>query len=151
MKLRRYMESDCPELARLFYETVHSVCVGDYTEEQVQAWASGDVDLERWNRKYLESYTAVCEEKDTIIGFGNITDTGYLDMLFVHRDHQGKGIASAICSALEESCRAERITVNASITAKPFFERRGYRVVREQQIERKGVILTNFAMEKDMR
>lgn len=93
----------------------------------------------------------MCEEKDTIIGFGNITDAGYLDMLFVHKDHQGKGIASAICSVLEENCRAEMITVNASITAKPFFERRGYRVVREQQIERNGVILTNFAMEKDMR
>ena len=48
-------------------------------------------------------------------------------------------------------CLSWYILVNASITAKPFFERRGYRVVREQQIERKDVILTNFAMEKDMR
>ena len=39
------------------------------------------------------------------------------------------------------------VTVHASITARGFFERRGYRVVREQQIERRGVLLTNFVME----
>lgn len=29
-----------------------------------------------------------------------------------------------------------------------FFEKRGYRVIREQQVERQGVALTNFVMEK---
>ena len=36
-----------------------------------------------------------------------------------------------------------------SITARPFFERRGYRVVREQQVERQGIMLTNFVMIKE--
>ena len=40
-----------------------------------------------------------------------------------------------------------RIT-HASITARPFFERRGWHVVKEQQVERRGVLLTNFVMER---
>ena len=39
--------------------------------------------------------------------------------------------------------------ISASITAKPFFERRGYKAVKEQQVERKGVLLTNYVMIKE--
>lgn len=61
--------------------------------------------------------------------------------------HQGKGVATALCDRLEQVC-AGVISTHASITAKPFFEKRGYRVIREQQVERQGVALTNFVMEK---
>ena len=61
---------------------------------------------------------------------------------------QGEGIASAVCDQLEKAVSADRITTHASITAKPFFEKRGYRMVKEQQVSRKGILLTNYVMEK---
>lgn len=150
MFIRAYQPDDCRELAELFYHTVHTVNAGDYTEEQLDAWAAGDVDLEMWNRSFQEHYSVVAVEGDTIIGFGDIDKTGYLDRLYVHADYQKKGAATAICSRLEQAVSGKIIT-HASITARPFFEKRGYRVVREQQVERKGVFLTNFVMEKDDR
>lgn len=81
-----------------------------------------------------------------ILGFGDMTADGYLDRLFVHREAQGRGIASALCAALECRCSASEFTVHASRTAQPFFQGRGYQVVREQQVERRGVLLTNFLM-----
>ena len=54
-------------------------------------------------------------------------------------------------SALLENFRKEKeeyITVYASITAKPFFQNRGYMVQRQQQVERNGVWLTNYVMRK---
>ena len=39
--------------------------------------------------------------------------------------------------------------LHASVTAKPFFEQRDYVTVREQQVMRKGILLTNFVMEKN--
>ena len=45
--------------------------------------------------------------------------------------------------------RDRKITVHASITARPFFEKRGYRLVRSQTVERRGVQMQNFHMEKD--
>ncbi len=39
------------------------------------------------------------------------------------------------------------IITHASVTAKPFFEKRGYRVVKEQFVERKSVFLKNYIME----
>ena len=66
----------------------------------------------------------------------------------MHKDFQGQGVASAICERLEVSITTDKITTHASITAKPFFEKRGYRVVKEQQVIRNAVCLTNYLMEK---
>ena len=146
MKLRRYRVSDCSELTRLFYDTVHSVCARDYTPEQLDAWADGHPDLETWDRSLRAHDTLVVEEGGRILGFGDMTADGYLDRLFVHREAQGRGIASALCAALECRCSASEFTVHASRTAQPFVQGRGYQVVREQQVERRGVLLTNFLM-----
>ncbi len=100
---------------------------------------------------FLSLYTIVAAEDGKIVGYGNIDDTGYLDHLYVHSEFQGQGIASSICQELERyayTMHAPKITVHASITARPFFEKRGYRVLREQQVERQGVLLTNYEMEK---
>ena len=64
------------------------------------------------------------------------------------KDYQGQGVASAICDELERAAGEEKIITNASITAKPFFEKRGYKAVKEQQVIRKGIPLTNCVMEK---
>lgn len=146
MKLREYRASDCPELTRLFYDTVHSVCAGEYTPEQLDAWADGCPDLEAWDRSLSAHDTLVAEEEGRILGFGDMTAEGYLDRLFVHREAQGRGIASALCAALEGCCSAPEFTVHASKTARTFFQSRGYQVVREQQVERRGVLLANFVM-----
>ena len=146
MQLRRYKQSDCRELAELFYNTVHTVNAADYNNEQLNAWATGRVDLEAWNKSLQEHYS-IAVDKGIIVGFGDIDQTGYLDRLYVHADYQGRGIATAICNKLEQSVSGKIVT-HASVTAKPFFEKRGYKVIKEQRVERQGVFLTNYVMEK---
>lgn len=148
MIIREYQPSDCEELAQLFFNTVHTVNAEDYTKEQLCAWASGRVDLEQWNRSFLLHYTLVAVEDGKIVGFGDIDPSGYLDRLYVHKDYQRKGVASALCDRLEQAV-GDRIFSHVSITARPFFESRGYKPVKMQQVERQGVLLTNFIMEKN--
>lgn len=147
MKIRKYQSSDCKALADLFYHTVHTVNAKDYTKEQLQVWATGQVDLENWDQSLQEHFSVVAVENENILGFGDIDRTGYLDRLYVHGDYQGKGIATAICNQLEQAVQGNIIT-HASITAKPFFEQRGYEMIKEQQVERQGIFLTNYVMEK---
>ncbi len=148
MLIREYRTFDCKEIAELFYNTVHTVNAKDYTTEQLDVWATGEVDLEKWNQSLQEHYSIVAVEDEVIVGFGDIDKTGYLDRLFVHANYQKKGIATAICNRLEQAVQGD-ITTHASITAKTFFEKRGYKVVKEQQVERQGIFLTNFCMEKN--
>lgn len=148
MFIREYRSSDCEELAGLFYNTVHTVNAKDYTKEQLDVWATGQVDLKTWDRSLQEHFSIVAVEGDTIVGFGDMDQTGYLDRLYVHSEYQGKEIATAICDRLEAAVQGNIVT-HASITARPFFEQRGYKVVKEQQVERQGILLTNFVMMKE--
>lgn len=148
MKIREYKTADCEEMAALFYQTVHSVNAKDYTHEQLDAWATGTVDLAAWDRSFLANYTLIAVAGGTIAGFGDLTAAGYLDHLFVHKDFQSQGVATILCDRLESHFPLPRLTTQASVTAKPFFEKRGWRVVREQRVERRGILLPNFVMEK---
>ena len=148
MQLRKYTPSDCAQMAELFYQTVHSVNAKDYTQEQLDAWATGEVDSQVWDKSFRAHRPIVATESGKIVGFGDMDETGYLDRLYVHKDYQGQGIASAICDELERFAAGKTFTTHASITAKLFFQHRGYRVVRKQEVIRRGVALTNLVMEK---
>lgn len=104
--------------------------------------------MKEWNESFLKHHMVVAVENNEIVGFGDIDDSGYLDRLFVHKNHQGEGIASAICDELEHSVSGKKITTHSSITARAFFEHRGYRVIREQTVVRNGISPTNYIMEK---
>ena len=148
MIIRKYQPCDCKEIVELFYNTVHTVNAKDYRKEQLNAWATGNVDMEQWNKSLQEHYSLVAIDDGIIVGFGDIDTTGYLDCLYVHKDYQRKGIATFLCEELERAA-TNKIITHASITAKPFFENRGYKVIKEQQVTRQNVLLTNFIMEKD--
>ncbi len=151
MLIRQYVPTDCEELAKLFYHTVHTINAKDYSQEQLNVWATEKIDLEVWNKSLSEHYTVVAVENSIIVGFGDIDKSGYLDRLYVHKDYQRKGVATAICNKLEQTLKVNKIITHASITAKSFFEQRGFKVIKEQQVERNGIALTNYVMEKQVR
>lgn len=148
VRIRRYRQEDCPQLAQLFYDTVHCVNARDYAREQLDAWAAGDVDLTAWDARYQNSFTLIAEKQGAIVGFANMDRQGVLDMLYVHKNTQREGIASLLCDALESAVPTEAYSTYASITARPFFEKRGYVVEKQQQVSLRGQVLTNFYMVK---
>jgi len=156
-QLRRFLASDIDAIVDLFYGTVHHVNKRDYDAAQLHAWAPPE-ERALLRCKWLPSlsgniaYTAVMDEQ--VVGFSDLELGGYLNRLFVHKDYQGHGIASALVDALEKEALALRlaaIDTDASITAQPFFLRRGYVVVAPQTVERRGVRLNNYRMRKRLR
>lgn len=151
VEIRKYKTSDCKQIAELFFETVHAVNAKDYTKAQLDAWASGDIDFAVWNESFLQNHTLVAVEKGEIVGFGDMRADGYLDRLYVHKDHQGKGIATAILHEIEQHALllgVSHFATHASITAVEFFKKRGYQIIRENTVVRNGETLKNFFAEK---
>lgn len=146
MIIRQYTNEDCELVSKLFYETVHSVNAKDYTAEQLSVWANNAHSLKSWCNDLLKQYTLIAEMNGFIVGFGSIDKSGYLDLLFVHKDYQNQGVATALCNELETGYSV--IKTYASITAKSFFESRGYIIIKEQEAERSGVKLKNYEMQK---
>ena len=71
--------------------------------------------------------------------------------MFVHKDWQGRGVATKLLSEVERLARqygATEITSEVSLTARSFFENKGYSVIRIQKHRANKLELTNFAMRK---
>ena len=151
MIIREYKPTDCEDLVKLFYHTVHTINAKDYSQEQLKVWATDKIDLEVWNKSLSEHFTVVAVENNIIVGFGDIDNSGYLDRLYVHKDYQRRGVATIICDKLEQAVKVNKIITHASITAKPFVEQRGFKVVKEHQVVRNRIALTNYVMEKQVR
>ncbi len=91
------------------------------------------------------------ETNRTIVGFGDIDDTGYFNRLYIHKDYQRQGVATKIAQEVEKYAQIKAIkviTTEASITAKGFFEKRGYQVISQQSVKRGNQELINFMMKK---
>lgn len=147
--VRKYESRYLSDMARLFYDTVHTVNRADYTRRQLDAWADGRPDLERWDKSFSRHNSLLVFDGEKLVGFGDMDSTGYLDRLYVHRCYQRCGIARLICRMLEEHSGLDSFSVHRSLTARPFFEKMGYETVRSQQVTRHGVQLTNFIMIKN--
>ena len=154
MIVRDYREDDAGKICRLFYETVRSVNLKDYSPEQVRAWAPAPPDPAAWHGRMSGRHTLVAEGDGGVIGFVELEEDGHLDMLYCRRDAVGCGVGSLLYAAAEERARGlglVRVFTEASITARPFFGRRGFVVVGRNVVVRHGVELVNFSMEKILR
>jgi putative acetyltransferase len=151
MHIRAARDGDLPGLIDLFRETVHTLGAAHYTRQELAAWAPDDLRPEDWSPRLTRNTALVAEDGDAVLGFAELSPGGSVDMLYVNQDHQGRGVASALLAALEARARdagIARLTTNASRVAKPFFLRRGFALLAAQTVERRGVAIENFAMEK---
>lgn len=74
-------------------------------------------------------FIVAVNQQSQIVGFSSITSQGYLHSMFVHKDFQGKGIATMLLEEIERyaiTAGIMRITSEVSLTARPFFEKRLY-------------------------
>ena len=150
--IRPYKEEDAKFLVSIFFNTIHKINAKDYTPEQINAWApTSIIDFESWDKKWqkLPPISATLDHK--IVGFAEFEENGHIDCFYCHHEYQGCGIGSALMNAIES--KARRIKVNklfaeVSITARPFFEAKGFVTIKEQSVKIREIALTNFLMEK---
>jgi GNAT superfamily N-acetyltransferase len=151
--VREYRRNDLEAVVLLFQRSVHEAASRDYSLAQVSAWAPEPPDMKAWARRLGTGGVFVYERNDEIAGFARIDDKGCVDLLYVHPEVHRQGIARALFDraiswAVSRGIR--HLCSEVSITARPFFESVGFRVVSEHVVERRGVSLQNFRMERDV-
>lgn len=145
--IRKYIPSDLGGILHVFDESVRGLCAGDYSPSQLKAWTAC-ADPEKWKCEFIRRNTFVAEKDGIVVGFCDAEENGHIDRLYVLPDHAGKGVGSALVKAAEDNLGVARISVEASVTARPFFEKLAYTVTEKQSVFRNGEYLTNFKMEK---
>lgn len=152
VRIRPYEQSDAAKTLAVFTAAVTETTSADYTAEQVQAWAQpGRRDVVTWHAAMLARNSVVATITGDLAGFSDVRFDGYVDMMFVSPQYQRRGVARQLLAHVEAQARSEEIPVlsaDVSITARPFFERYGFKVKEEQRPIKAGVELTNYKMEK---
>jgi putative acetyltransferase len=153
MDIRRFDARDSAAVLPLLKETIFSVNLRDYTKEQCEVWANSFSDIEALKERLEKSLTYIAEFDGRIVGFGNVNGFGEIDLLYVHKNFQRRGIASALLTKLEAEAKSYglvELTTEASITARPFFESKGYQVEAEQIKIVRECEFINFRMKKGL-
>lgn len=153
MNFRKATLPDLKEMQELFVATIKSVCQKEYNEQQIAVWTSGVNNTERWIEVIEKQFVLLALIENKIVGYGTLKDANYIDFFYIHKDFQRQGIADKLLTLLELEAKkrsSKTITSDISITAKPFFEKKGFVVKAKQKNIKSGVELINYKMEKNL-
>src|SRR5580700_4706692 len=101
--VRRYRSNDLTGLIALFRDTVRRINGRDYSQQQVMAWAPDEIDARKWMHRFDNKVVWVADLDGAPVGFVDVARDGLIDMLYVHAEHQGIGIASRLLRTVETS------------------------------------------------
>ncbi|WP_419769909.1 MAG: GNAT family N-acetyltransferase [Candidatus Marinarcus sp.] len=150
MQIIKYDEKYQKEIPELFTNTIHKTCNKDYTSEQLNAWANLNIDYDVWEKRLAKSnpYLAIMDKK--LVGFAEFYED-YIDCFYVHHEYQGCGVGEMLINHIFKIAKEQKQTllkVDASITAKPFFEKFGFIEVKKNYVKRDNEELINFSMQR---
>ena len=146
-KIRPYEERDFATLCAIFLRAIKETASADYSPRQIAAWAQ--VDEARWRQKIAASRVLVAVKEASPVGFITAVDD-YIDLLFVSPDYSRQGVASALLNTLLRQLPERVYTVEARITAKPFFARHGFTVMQPQEVTARGEQFLNYLMRRQI-
>ena len=149
--IREYKESDAKALRAIHFHTIRNVNIRDYSQSQVEAWAPDVLDADIWLKRMngLNPFIAVID--NIIVGYTDLQPSGLIDHFFCHHEYQGQGVGNVLMNhifSVANERDIKRLYSEVSITARPFYEHFGFKVVQKQQMEVRGQTLINYVMEK---
>jgi putative acetyltransferase len=149
--LRPFLAADLPLLSEIRFAAIDELTGEDYDEAQRRAWASAADDEEAFAQSLEKGLTLVALIGGAPVGFISLQNGGLIDQLYVHPAVARTGVASALVEAIEKLAAARgtaTLATDASDTAKPLFEKRGFAAERRNAIEIDGEYLGNTRMTK---
>ncbi|MCG6903117.1 MAG: GNAT family N-acetyltransferase [Rhodobacter sp.] len=149
--IRAAVPGDTAALARLFHAAVHRGTGAHYNAAQRAAWSPKVPDTAAWAARLAGLITLLAEDASGVQGFISLRPDGLVDFSYVAPDRLRQGIGTELYRAVEARARRlglHHLTTEASLAARPFFARHGWQVIASQEVERRGVKLLNFRMEK---
>ena len=149
--LRPMLPSDGPLLAAIFQASIEELTEEDYDEGQRQAWASAADDDARFAKQLGTCLTLVATIESSPVAFIALKGADHIEMLYVHPALARQGIGNMLFDAIERLARgrgAKKLTVDASDTARPFFEIKGFEPRHRQTVAIGDEWLGNTRMER---
>ncbi len=151
MVIRSYRQGDHVAVAETFSRAVHEIASKVYSPAQCLAWSAQEANYDHWKKRCELKRPLVAVIGTEIAGFLELDPNGHIDCAYINPSFQRRGIMTCLVRHAVETCfnsGIERVYTEASICAKPMFEKIGF-VVLEETIVRIGEVeLQNYRMER---
>lgn len=148
--IRVFQHSDHIAIAEIFTAAIHEIASECYSPEQCLAWSAREPNYDHWRRRCELKRPFVAVIDSSIAGFLELDPDGHIDCAYINPKYKRQGIMTALVNHAVHTCFAfniRRVYVEASICAKPMFEKVGFSVIRKQTVSIRGVELINYKME----
>ena len=149
--IRIFQHGDHFAIAEIFCRAVHEIASAVYTPEQCLAWSDREPNYEHWRKRGELKRPFVAVAHRQIAGFLELDPDGHIDCAYINPDFQRRGIMAGMVEHAVNTCFAfnlPRCYVEASICARPLFEKAGFSLISENIVTIKQVQLLNYKMEK---
>ena len=149
--LRPFLPADVPMLAAIFRASIEDLTADDYDEDQRNAWASAAEDEAGFGQKLAGLLTLVATIDGAPAAFASLKANETVEMIYVYPAVARQGLGTLLAEALERLARARgatSISVDASDTARAFFEQRGFTPKQRNVVPFAGEWLANTTLEK---
>jgi putative acetyltransferase len=153
LALRPFLPADAPILREIFRDSIEDLTADDYTAAQQEAWASTADDAAEFGKKLAGQLTLIATLEGSPVGFASLEGKDKIDMLYVHPAAVGQGVGAMLVDALEKLAGgrgAGKLSVDASDSARGFFEKRGYAAQQRNTVSVGDEWLANTTMQKQL-
>ena len=151
--LRPYLPQDAPLLAESRRARVEELTEDDYNPAQQEAWASSADDLEAFAARLAKHLTLIATMEGSAVGFISLDAPTEIGLFYVHPAVAGRGVGKMLCDAVEKLSTARgapHLSVDASDTAREFFERKGFTAEQRNSVTVGNEWLSNTTMKKNL-
>lgn len=140
-------------VARLVYDSVHTLCTNEYTPEQLDAWVPKNLYMPAFRRSLFRCYAIVAVSGKEIIGFMSTERDGYVNRLYTRPDWINRGVATALLNNTERWAREHRIkrlVLESSKSAEGFYIKNGFEKIGEIESVKNDLEFTSAKMKKEL-
>ena len=154
IKIKKATAYDLDIILEVFKESIETLAKNDYNPDQIAAWTASANNTGRWLTAIEEQCFLLAVMDEVIAGFGSLKGGDYLDFLYVNKNYSGRGIANRLFQELEqESYRLGKTQISAYVskTALGFFQKKGFKQIKENIVEKGSTRIVNYYMLKELK
>lgn len=152
IEIKEALPDDLNTIKELIVLSIREVCNRDYDQEQIEAWVGAIEELQHERIIADDLYSIVAVDGEEIVGFASLQSLEYLDFLYIHPEYTQRGIGNALFEQLTRYALdngATKMSSDVSITARPFFLKKGFKIISNNEVFIDQIALTNHRMEME--
>lgn len=147
--IRRYESGEEPAVWNVYFRATRESNSRDYHPDLIERWAPVGQDMGEWRVRLEEKSPFVAILDGQIVGMAELEEDGFVDYFYVLPDFERRGIGSALLGKIREQAALKGLAdlrAEVSVTAKPFFEKHGFSVIKAKHHVIIGHPAPNFLM-----